>query len=67
VRLEGLGELKISNDLVGNQTRELPACSTVPEPTTLPRAPSQNSPAEATGASLATADEMKQEEQNNDA
>jgi hypothetical protein len=29
-----------SNDLIGNQTRDLPDCSTVPQPTTLPRAPS---------------------------
>jgi hypothetical protein len=27
-----------SNDLIGNQTRDLPACSMVPQPTTLPRA-----------------------------
>jgi hypothetical protein len=28
-----------SNDLIGNQTRELPACSIGPHLTTLPRAP----------------------------
>jgi hypothetical protein len=28
-----------SNDLIGNRTRDLQACSTVPQPTTLPRAP----------------------------
>jgi hypothetical protein len=28
-----------SNDLIGNQTRDLPACSIVPQPTALPRAP----------------------------
>jgi hypothetical protein len=61
VRPEVLGELKISNDLVGNRTRELPACSIVPEPTTLPRAPSQNAVAEAVEASLATAERMKQD------
>jgi hypothetical protein len=33
VRLEGLGQLKKSNDLIGNLTRDLPACSIVPEPT----------------------------------
>jgi hypothetical protein len=38
VRLEGLGQLKKSNYLVGNRTRNLPACSRVPQPTTLPRA-----------------------------
>jgi len=27
-----------SNDTIGNRTRNLPACSTVPEPTALPRA-----------------------------
>jgi hypothetical protein len=39
VRLEGLGQLKKSNDLFGNGTRGLPACSIVPQPTTLPRVP----------------------------
>jgi hypothetical protein len=28
-----------SNYLIGNRTRDLPACSIVPQPTTLPRAP----------------------------
>jgi hypothetical protein len=28
-----------SNDLIENRTRYLPACISVPEPTTLPRAP----------------------------
>jgi hypothetical protein len=28
-----------SNDLIGNRTRDLPACSILPQPTTLPRAP----------------------------
>jgi hypothetical protein len=35
VRLEGLGKLIKSNDL-GNQTRHLPVCGIVPQPTTLP-------------------------------
>jgi hypothetical protein len=39
VRLEGLGQLKKSNDLIGNRTRDLPTCSIVPQPTTLPHAP----------------------------
>jgi hypothetical protein len=39
VLLEGLGKLKKVNDLNGNRTRNLPACSTVPQPTTLPREP----------------------------
>jgi hypothetical protein len=39
MRLEGLGKLKKSNDLIGIRTRDLPACSVVPQPTTLPRAP----------------------------
>jgi hypothetical protein len=30
------------NDLIGTQIRELPACSTVPQPITLPRAPKKN-------------------------
>jgi hypothetical protein len=38
VRLEGLGKLKKSNDLIGTRTRYLPTCSIVPQPTTLPRA-----------------------------
>jgi hypothetical protein len=42
VRLEGLGQLKISNDLIGNRTRDLPACSIVPQQTTLQRAPDGN-------------------------
>jgi hypothetical protein len=28
-----------ANDLIGNRTHDFPACSIVPEPTTLPRAP----------------------------
>jgi hypothetical protein len=39
VRLEWLGKLKISSDLIGSRTRNLPACSIVPQPTTPPRAP----------------------------
>jgi hypothetical protein len=40
VRLEGLGQLKkISSYLIGSRTRDVPACSIVPQPTTLPRAP----------------------------
>jgi hypothetical protein len=38
VRLEGLGQLKKIH-LMGTRTRDLPACSIVPQPTTLPRAP----------------------------
>jgi hypothetical protein len=34
VRLEGLGQLNNSNDLIENLTRDLPACSIVPELTT---------------------------------
>jgi hypothetical protein len=39
VHLEGLGKLKIFSDLMGIQTRDLPACSIVPQPTVLPHAP----------------------------
>jgi hypothetical protein len=39
VRLGGLGQLKKSSDLIGNGTRDLPDCSVLPQPTTLPRAP----------------------------
>jgi hypothetical protein len=41
VRLGGLGQLK-NHDLTGNRTRDLPDCSIVPQPTTLPRAPSDS-------------------------
>jgi hypothetical protein len=40
VRLEGLGQLKKSNDHIWNRTRDLAACiSIMPQPTTPPRAP----------------------------
>jgi hypothetical protein len=39
VRLEGLGQLNKSIDLIGTRIRCLPACNIVPQPTTLPRAP----------------------------
>ena len=35
--------MKKSNDTIGNRTRDLPACSAVPQPTALPRAPEENS------------------------
>jgi hypothetical protein len=38
VRLEGLGQFKKIH-LIGTRTRDLPACSIVPQPTTVPRAP----------------------------
>jgi hypothetical protein len=38
VLLEGLGKLKKLNYLIGFRTRDLPASSIVPQPTTLPRA-----------------------------
>ena len=31
--------MKNSSDTIGNRTRDLPACSAVPQPTVLPRAP----------------------------
>jgi len=31
--------MKISNDTIGNRTRDLPTCSAGPQPTTLPRIP----------------------------
>jgi hypothetical protein len=39
VRLEVLGQLKKSNNFVENRTRDLPVCSIMPQPTTLPRTP----------------------------
>jgi hypothetical protein len=41
VRLEGLGKLKKVH-LIGTRTRDLPACSIVSQPTTLPRPPYNN-------------------------
>jgi hypothetical protein len=38
VRLEGLGQLKKCSDFIGTRSRDLPAFSIVPQPTTLPRA-----------------------------
>jgi hypothetical protein len=31
--------MKISNDTIGNRSRDLPVCSAVPQPTAPPRAP----------------------------
>jgi hypothetical protein len=42
LRLEELGQLKKSSDLIGNRTRDPPACSIVPQPTTLPRQLAKN-------------------------
>jgi hypothetical protein len=39
VRLEGLGQSKKKIHYLGTRTRYLPACTIVPQPTTLPRAP----------------------------
>jgi hypothetical protein len=36
VRMEELGKLEKKNHLTGTRTRDLPACSTVPQATTLP-------------------------------
>jgi len=33
--------MKNSSDTIGNQTRDLPTCSAVPQPTALPRGPAQ--------------------------
>jgi hypothetical protein len=35
VRLEGLGKLNKSSELIRNRTRDLPVCSIVPQPTML--------------------------------
>jgi hypothetical protein len=34
-----IGSIEIYSDLIGNRNCDLPACSMVPQPTTLPRAP----------------------------
>jgi hypothetical protein len=39
VRQEGLDKLKKSSYLIGNRSRDLLACSILPEAITLPRAP----------------------------
>jgi hypothetical protein len=39
VWLEELDQFEKSNDIIGNPTRDLPACSIVPQPTMLPRDP----------------------------
>jgi hypothetical protein len=39
MRLEGLGQLKNPVTSLGIRSRDLPACSIVSHPTTLPRAP----------------------------
>jgi hypothetical protein len=39
MRLEGLCQLKKSNNLIGNRIRDLPTSSIVLQPATLPRAP----------------------------
>jgi hypothetical protein len=41
VGLEGLGQLKKSSDFIGNRNHNLPACSIVSQPNTLPRAPNR--------------------------
>jgi hypothetical protein len=38
VRLEGIGKLNKFSNFIGTQTREFPACSITPQPSTLPRA-----------------------------
>jgi hypothetical protein len=43
VRPEGC-QMKNSNDIIGNRTRDLPACSALPQPTALPRAPIKRVP-----------------------
>jgi hypothetical protein len=40
MQLEGFGQLKTPMNPIGVQTRDLPACSLVPQPTTPLRAPS---------------------------
>jgi hypothetical protein len=42
VRLEGLGKLKKLIDFMQSRTHDLPACSIVPQPTTLPCVPGVN-------------------------
>jgi hypothetical protein len=42
VQLEGLGKLKKSNDVIGNQSHDLLAYSIVPEPTALLHVPRVN-------------------------
>jgi hypothetical protein len=39
VLVEGLDKLKEFNDFIGFRTRDLPGCSIVPQPSTLPQSP----------------------------
>jgi hypothetical protein len=39
LRLQALGQLKKCNDLIGTRTQDLPVCSVLLQPTTLPRSP----------------------------
>jgi hypothetical protein len=41
VRMEGLGKWNRFNDTIGNQSRNLPACTIVPQPITLSHAPTK--------------------------
>ena len=41
VQPEGLCQQKISNDIIGNQTRDLSVYTAVPQPSALPRAPKE--------------------------
>jgi hypothetical protein len=41
LQLEGLRSTETSNDFIGNRTRDILACSTVPQTVTLPHAPSE--------------------------
>ena len=47
---EGLCQKEISPDIIENRTRDLPACSTVPQPTASPRGPGHHKSVQSTSA-----------------
>jgi hypothetical protein len=42
VQLEGIHELKVFSDLIGNRIRNISACNVAPELYTIPHAPNNN-------------------------
>jgi hypothetical protein len=58
VRVERLAKLKVIH-LIGTRTRDLPACSIVPQPTTLPRTLDKNIRDSKEGCILPAADMIR--------
>jgi hypothetical protein len=51
--------MKNSSDTIGNRTRDLPTCSSVPQPTTSPRTPFIGSPVSKFNACLVIGSDVK--------